>query len=192
MILYGLDIETDTSQNGFDPSIARVLSVAVASHDGSVLVVLDDEDEVALLGETLNVLHGLEPGTVATWNGSGFDLSFLAIRLSRYGFHHNWDLWQSARPAKYPPVGGYPVRARIGTHAHIDVAFPYQALCETSGIEWSLKPVARHFGRTPIEVDRASTHTLSQETLRAYVASDAVETAYLAHLLGAAATQWID
>lgn len=191
-IIYGLDIETDTTVNGFDPSVARILSVAVATHDGAQRVVLDHDDEHTLLTELLAALGGLEPGIIVTWNGSGFDIAFLIARFAHHRMSHGWDTWPSSRASKYPPVGSHPLRARLGAHSHADVAFAYKEWCDEKGVEWSLKPVARALGRTPIEVDRAATHELSASVLRAYVASDAEETAFLAVRLGGSLASHVD
>lgn len=190
--IYGLDIETDTAINGVSPKDSSVISAAVATADGAVCRVFDNQNEAALLTELLECLEGLEPGVVATWNGSGFDLAFLAERMRIIGISHQWMLWPSERPAKYPPVGGHTVRAKLTAHTHVDIAYAYKALATEACIEWSLKPVARHLGHDPVEVDRAATHLLSQDELRAYVASDAVVTAALAEHLAEDLSLWVD
>jgi DNA polymerase elongation subunit (family B) len=190
--IYGLDIETDTAINGVSPHESSVISAAVASADASVCKVFDASSEYALLEELLSCLEGLEPGVVVTWNGSGFDLAFLAERMRIIGLAHPWTLWPSSRTAKYPPVGGHTVRAKLSSHIHADIAYAYKELAAENAIEWSLKPMARHLGHDPVEVDRAATHLLSASELRAYVASDAVVTAALAEHLGEALELWVD
>ncbi len=192
MRIYGLDIETDTAINGVSPKDSSVISAAVATADGATCRVFDNQNEVALLRELLEYLEGLEPGIIATWNGSGFDLMFLAERMRILGIDHQWTLWPSDRPAKYPPVGGHTVRAKVAAHAHVDIAYAYKVLATDAFIEWSLKPVARHLGHDPVEVDRAATHLLSQDELRAYVASDASVTAALAEHLAEDLSLWVD
>ena len=78
-IVYGLDIETDTTTNGLDPAVARVLTVALSS-DGVDEVFCGDE--AMLLRELDLRLAELEPGVIATWNGAAFDLPFIADRAS--------------------------------------------------------------------------------------------------------------
>ena len=192
MRIYGLDIETDTAINGVSPKDSSVISAAVATADGLVCRVFDAEPEHELLEQLLEFIEGLEPGIIATWNGSGFDLAFLVERMRIIGVPHTWTLWPSARPAKYPPVGGHTVRAKLTAHTHVDIAYAYKALARDVSIEWSLKPVARHLGHDPVEVDRAATHLLSQDELRAYVASDATVTALLAEHLAEDLNLWVD
>jgi hypothetical protein len=72
------------------------------------------------------------------------------------------------------------VRARWGSLGHVDVAHLYKDLAAEHGIAWSLKPVARHHGMTPVEVDRTAIHNLSADELTAYVVSDVVVTLDLA------------
>jgi DNA polymerase elongation subunit (family B) len=190
--IYGLDIETDTEINGVSPKDSSVISAAVASADGLVCRVFDAESEYVLLEQLVGYLEGLEPGIIATWNGSGFDLAFLAERMRIIDVSHSWTLWPSARLAKYPPVGGQTVRAKLTEHTHVDIAYAYKAFATDAAIEWSLKPVARHLGHDPVEVDRTATHLLSQDELRAYVASDATVTALLAEHLAEDLNLWVD
>jgi DNA polymerase elongation subunit (family B) len=190
--VYGLDIETDTTINGVSPKDSSVISAAVASADGSVCEVFDAASERELLEQLLGYLEGLEPGIITTWNGSGFDLAFLVERMRIVGITHPWTLWPSARAAKYPPVGGHTVRAKLSSHSHADIAYAFKALATDCSIEWALKPMARHFGHDPVEVDRAATHLLTSSELRAYVASDAIVTAALAEHLGEGLLLWVD
>src|SRR3954447_16716520 len=75
--IYGLDIETDTTENGLDPDVAAVVTVALAG-PGYEEVFTGDEPQ--LLIDLDDRLHQLEPGVIATWNGAAFDLPFLADR----------------------------------------------------------------------------------------------------------------
>ena len=79
--LYGLDIETDTTVDGLDPRVGRVLAVAVAQADG--VTVLDDSCEAELLAGLERHLAGLDPGVLVTWNGARFDLPYLSTRAAR-------------------------------------------------------------------------------------------------------------
>src|SRR5688500_12385793 len=81
--LYGLDIETDTSDDGLDPGVARVVAVGVSSVEAGDVVLTGDEAGVltALDGHLADV----DPGVVVTWNGGAFDLPFLAARAAVHG-----------------------------------------------------------------------------------------------------------
>src|SRR3954447_9178200 len=81
--IYGLDIETDTSVDGLDPAVARIIAVAVAGPRG--VRVFDDSDEALLLDRLDWHLASLEPGVIATWNGAAFDLPFLDDRARALG-----------------------------------------------------------------------------------------------------------
>src|SRR5690348_12681457 len=76
--IYGLDIETDTTVDGLDPQRSRIVAAAVAGPHG--VRVFDDRDESLLLDRLDWHLAALEAGVLATWNGAGFDLPFLADR----------------------------------------------------------------------------------------------------------------
>jgi len=80
--VYGLDIETDTSENGLDPRVARVLTVALScpGHDE-----VFSGRESTLLFDVDQRLAELEPGVIATWNGAAFDLPFISDRAALYG-----------------------------------------------------------------------------------------------------------
>ena len=190
--IYGLDIETDTTIDGRDPLVARILSVAVATADRSTCVVFESHDEQEML-ESLNAtLNALPAGMVATWNGSGFDLAFLMHRASVHNVVLDWQVTDSDRTSKYPPVLGTVLQGTLGPHRHVDVAYAFMEYAADNNVKWSLKPVARSLGMEPVEVDRANTHLLSQEVLAEYVASDAVVTACLAEILKERITLWVD
>jgi DNA polymerase elongation subunit (family B) len=185
--LYGLDIETDTTVDGLDPSVGRVLAVAVATADG--VTVVDDADEGHLLGRLDRHLAGLAPGVIVTWNGARFDLPYLSARADAAGVGLGLALVADPSRARLPrsgdrspagPAGGY--RAWWGRHRHLDVYRCYRAdVGRALGMACSLKAVAALAGLAPVEVDAARVHVLDRATLRAYVASDAACTRELAH-----------
>ncbi|HNG22690.1 MAG TPA: 3'-5' exonuclease, partial [Microthrixaceae bacterium] len=111
--LYGLDIETDTSVDGLDPSVSPIVAVAVATPDGD-RVFQGAEDLV--LHRTDELMSELDPGIVVTWNGSGFDLPFLAERAQRLGVTLGLDLWDDGPERTEPGV----VRGRWYAHDHLD------------------------------------------------------------------------
>lgn len=185
--LLGLDIETDTSHGGgLDPTSAKITAVAVSAVAGMgreaslSTTVFCGDDECALLQKVEAHVRELPAGIIVTWNGSCFDLPFLADRMRLHGV--DTALRLSPDPmvvVKYAPLpghqGGY--RARWGAHQHVDVAGLYRAFALEHGLAWSLKPVARAvLGVKPIEVDRSAVHQLSDEALVRYNASDAVVT----------------
>ena len=76
--VYGLDIETDTATDGLDPQVGRILCIGISGSGGEL--VLAHHDEAALLADLDDWLADMTPGVLATWNGSAFDLPYLATR----------------------------------------------------------------------------------------------------------------
>jgi DNA polymerase elongation subunit (family B) len=172
--VYGLDIETDTTSNGLDPSVAAVVTVALScdSHDE-----VFTGDEADLLRELDGRLARLEPGVIATWNGAAFDLPFLADRAARNGVElglaTRLDPGITLRRAPLPGHRGA-YRARWHDHDHIDAYRLYRGdVGPALRVSCSLKSIARLVGLAPIEVDRERIHDLSREALHAYASSDA-------------------
>lgn len=165
--LYGLDIETDTSVDGLDPSVSPIVAVAVATPDGD-RVFQGAEDLV--LHRTDELMSELDPGIVVTWNGSGFDLPFLAERAQRLGVTLGLDLWDDGPERTEPGV----VHGRWYAHDHLDGYRLYRAdVGRSLGFPCGLKPLSRLVGLAPVEVDRSCIHLLDDAALEAYVASDA-------------------
>lgn len=165
--LYGLDIETDTSVDGLDPSVSPIVAVAVATPDGD-RVFQGPEDLV--LHRTDELMSELDPGIVVTWNGSGFDLPFLAERARRLGVTLGLNLWDDGPERTEPGV----VRGRWYAHDHLDGYRLYRAdVGRSLGFPCGLKPLSRLVGLAPVEVDRSCIHLLDDAALEAYVASDA-------------------
>jgi DNA polymerase elongation subunit (family B) len=180
--LYGLDIETDTTVDGLDPQVGRVLAVAVAGGDRAE--VLADVDEIALLGRLDAHLADLPAGVLVTWNGARFDLPYLATRADRLGVVLGLVLEADrTRRSHHSPLPGHDgaYRARWHHHAHLDVYRSYQAdVGPMLRMACTLKDVARLAGLAPVEVDATRVHTLTAAALDAYVASDAICTRELA------------
>jgi hypothetical protein len=179
--VYGFDIETDTTVDGLDPRCARILAAAVAGPEGTV--VFDDADEALLLDRLDWFLAGLEPGVLATWNGGGFDLPFVADRAARHGLLLGLRLALATDVVRtHTPLPGHEgvYRAFWHGHAHVDGYRVFRGdVGPALGVSSSLKSVARLCGLQPIEVDRAAVHECPPARLRAYVASDAACTRLL-------------
>ncbi|MGI8939236.1 MAG: ribonuclease H-like domain-containing protein [Iamia sp.] len=172
--VYGLDIETDTSQDGLDPRVAPVVTVALSlsTHDETF-----SGRESTLLFDLDQRLRSLPRGVLATWNGSAFDLPFLAYRAAL----HRLDLGlrllldpglRSSRAPLPGHQGAY--RGAWHHHSHLDAYRLYKSdVGPVLRVSCSLKSIARLVGLTPVEVDRNRIHDLSHEALHAYASSDA-------------------
>jgi uncharacterized protein YprB with RNaseH-like and TPR domain len=172
--VYGLDIETDTSENGLDPRVAAVVTVALA---GPGYEEVFTGPEHALLADVDERISQLEPGVIATWNGAAFDLPFLADRAALHevplGLRLQHDRAITMRRAPLPGHRGA-YRASWFDHGHLDAYRLYRGdVGPALRISCSLKSIARFVGLAPIEVDRTKIHDLSNEALHAYAASDA-------------------
>lgn len=173
--VYGLDIETDTTVDGLDPLVARVVAVAVAGADGAT--VFDDANEALLLDRLDWHLASIEPGVLATWNGANFDLPFLHHRARRHGV----DLGLRLRPDPDLPLPREPLPGHAHTnrawwhgHAHLDAYRVYRAdVVPALGVSGGLKSIAQLCGLTPVQVDPSRLHQLARDEIRAYVSSDA-------------------
>ncbi len=172
--VYGLDIETDTTENGLDPRVASVVTVALAS-PGYEEVFTGPEH--VLLAELDARLRDLEPGVLATWNGAAFDLPFIADRAALYGMALGLRLeLDPGITMRRAPLPGHEGAYRAGWygHDHLDAYRVYRGdVGPALRISCSLKSIARFVGLAPVEVDRTRIHDLSNEALHAYAASDA-------------------
>lgn len=171
--LYGFDIETDTTVDGLDPARSRVVAVALAGLDDGDTVVTGPERTILAAVDAL--LAEAEPGVIVTWNGSSFDLPFIADRARHVGV----DLGLMLRPddtidLRHPPLTGHSAayRAHWHHHDHLDAYLAFRATSapEVSG---SLKAVAAADGLTPVLADASAVHLMSATRLDSYVRSDA-------------------
>lgn len=173
-LVYGLDIETDTSVDGLDPSVASVLTVAL-SNPGFDEVFTGPEPE--LLDQLDRRLAEVEPGVLATWNGAAFDLPFLAQRAELHGLPLGLRLRHDpVLSSRHEPLPGHPgaYRARWYDHGHVDAYRLYRGdVGPALRVSCALKSIARLVGLTAVEVDRTRIHELSHEALHAYAANDA-------------------
>jgi DNA polymerase elongation subunit (family B) len=172
--VYGLDIETDTTENGLDPRVAAVVTVALA---GPGYEEVFTGPELELLIDLDERLAELEPGVLCTWNGAAFDLPFLADRAAIAGVPLGLRLVPDPTVVlSRGPLAGHAgaYRARWYGHRHLDGYRMYRGdVGRVLHISCSLKAIARVVGLTPVEVDRERIHELALADLDAYVASDA-------------------
>lgn len=180
-LVYGLDIETDTTVGGLDPSTAAIIAVAVTGPGWNLVL---DDPEPQLLQRLNHELLQLPAGVLVTWNGARFDLPFIADRAERCGVELGLRLqpdhrFRSHRDPLPGHLGGY--QASWHHHRHLDAYAVYRSDVGASlGLPCGLKPLARMVGLTPVEVDRERLHELTPEAVAAYVASDAELTRELA------------
>ncbi len=191
--IYGLDIETDTTVDGLDPSVSRILAVALST--GGVDELFDGPEDELLMALD-DRLADLEPGVLATWNGGAFDLPFIADRAARWRLQIGLRIVADPRIRhRHEPLPGHDhcYRAAWFGHAHLDA---YRLYRDDVGpalrISCSLKSIARFVGLAPIEVDRERIHDLTREALHAYAASDARLARVLAERRWATATRRVD
>jgi DNA polymerase elongation subunit (family B) len=208
--LYGLDIETDTTVDGLDPSIGRILAVAVVAATTSspeqaemvqtaepeIVEVFDHPDEAELLGLLDRGLASLPPGVLVTWNGARFDLPYLATRAERHGVGLGLRLrLDPSLSGRHQPLPGHQgaYRATWHHHHHLDAYRLYQAdVGPALRLPCSLKVVASLAGLAPVEVDASKMHELSPAQIATYVRSDARCTAVLARRRWATAQFAVD
>jgi DNA polymerase elongation subunit (family B) len=173
--IYGFDVETDTRVDGLDPGRSRIVAAAVASATGTV--VFSDADEATLLDRLDWHLAALEPGVVATWNGSAFDLPFVADRARGHGLVLGLRLaLDPAIARRHAPLAGHAgaYRASWHGHAHVDGYQVFRAdVAPALNVSSSLKSVARLCGLEPVQLDASVLHLAAGAAVREYVASDA-------------------
>ena len=174
---YGLDIETDTTVNGLDPTQAEIVAIALTmpySSDGDVVLT---GPEAQMLKDLDDLLQELPAGVIVTWNGAAFDLPFLAERARRAGVPLHLRLAEDPSlddPRRPSRDGRSAYRASWGAHRHLDGYRLYRAdVGRALRLPCGLKPMAKLVGLQPVEVDREQIHQLSPQDLHEYVASDA-------------------
>ncbi|MCP3853272.1 MAG: hypothetical protein GY745_20785 [Actinomycetia bacterium] len=150
-VLYGLDIEIDTTIEALDPEVSPIMGVALS---GPRVDELFTGPEPLLLAGLDHRLQGLEPGVIVTWDGARFDLPFIAARA------RVWDtplhLHLEARPGS---DGSF--NAMWGPHRHLDA----RRLYDQAGRGRTRFGRRRAAGSAPPE--------LGSEALHANPASDA-------------------
>lgn len=140
-------------------------------------VVFDDDDEAALLTAADAAVAELSSGVLVTWNGSGFDLPFIAHRAGLLGLDLGLvTVFDPTIPGRHEPLPGHPGRVRGRWHrlGHLDGYQAYRAdVGQNLPLSCGLKALARFVGLPVVEVDRARIHELPVAERRRYVASDA-------------------
>jgi hypothetical protein len=192
-VVYGLDIETDTRENGLDPRVAAITTVALSSPD-------DDETftgtETDILSDLDRRISELPPGVLATWNGASFDLPFLADRARHHDLAFGLRLRLDRRiRLHHPPLPGHTgaYRGSWYSHGHVDAYRLYRGdVGPALRISCSLKSIARLVGLHAIEVDRTRMQDLSREALHAYAASDARLARVLTERRWSTASRFVD
>ena len=173
-LIYGLDIETDTSVDGLDPAVSPVVTVALSTPTADEVFVGPEAEMLAALDARL---RALEPGVIATWNGAAFDLPFLVDRAAACGLGLGLRLVPDPTiTLHHGPLAGHDgaYRATWYGHHHVDAYRIYRSdVGRVLRVSCSLKSIARVVGLTPVEVDRERIHELPAAVLDAYVASDA-------------------
>ena len=193
-LLYGLDIETDTSTDGLDPGVGAIVAVAVSTGGAGDSVITGSEPAILrLLDDTL---AELEPGILVTWNGAAFDLPYLAARARQHdidlGLELHWDP-RASRPGRKPlpgHIGSY--AARWSDHAHLDAYRAWRANTADPEESCALKSVARREGLDPVELDRSAIHHVALPELRRYASSDAAAARVLAERNWNAVRSFVD
>ena len=190
-VIYGLDIETDTSCDGWDPAVAAVRTVALSSRSADEVFT---GDEATLLHALDRRLRTLPPGIVATWNGATFDLPFIADRARLLGvdlgLHLCLDRRLTLRRAPLPGhAGAY--RGAWHHHGHLDT---FRLYGDTGGpAPWvSLRTIGRLLGLGGQAGGACRSHDLTNEALHAHAPSDARLARVLAMRRWSAATRLID
>jgi DNA polymerase elongation subunit (family B) len=172
--IYALDIETDTTVNGLDPKVSKIIAVAVSCSRGDNKVFTGSEVEI--LTKLERYIRKLPDGVIVTWNGAVFDLPFLMDRYQTLGVDTTLEIAPDLQVhIKYEPLKGHKsgYKGRWGYHAHCDISPLYYTLATKLGLRHGLKPVAREIlGIEPIEVDRTQMHRLSNKQLYDYAISD--------------------
>lgn len=187
--IYAFDIETTTDPArpgyGLDPRESPITAIAVADHTGSAVFTGAEPD---ILADFRVWADTLPSGLLVSWNGSAFDIPYLITRYQINTLPHHWRArTHPGLACKYGPTPGWDGavlatwNTTTTTHAHFDISGWYKPVAEAAGITWGLKPVAEHIlEATPVTVDRTAMHTLTDQQLRDYGASDALITYQLA------------
>jgi len=190
-VIYGLDIETDNTSDGLDPAVASVRAVALSGRAFDDLFVGDERDLLRALDARL---AALPTGVLATWNGSAFDLPFLADRARILGIDLGLRLCLDRRLTLHrAPLPGHAGAYRAGwhDHGHLDTFRLYGA-DTTAAQRLSLRSLGRRLGIGVHDVRSSRTQDLGNEALHACAPSDARLARVLAERRWPGAARMID
>ncbi|MBS1846972.1 MAG: hypothetical protein JST73_01735 [Actinobacteria bacterium] len=191
-VVYGLDIETawnaptgrapasDAYADGIvvsDPGTTPI-SRAVLSTRGSDLTFVGDEP--TLLHDLDAALAGLAPGIIATWNGSGFALPYLADRAELCGIRLGLHLAADSRLRhRGDTIPGHDAayRAAWYAHRHLDAAHLYRSgrrpLIDVEDLLHAFRRGSRSRGRVSTRRGEGVATDLSHDLEHAHAANDA-------------------
>lgn len=192
-IIYGLDIETDIRTDAADPAVAAVVRVALS---GRRFDEVFEGPEADLFADLDDRLAGLAPGVIATWNGSTFDLPFIADRARLLGVDLGLRLCMDDRLTMQRallPGHRSAYRAAWHQHTHVDT-FRLYGRPAAAGPWSSLRNIGRVLGLSPAPTaaSTARFEPLSTEAQHAHAASDARLARVLAERRWSAAHRLID
>lgn len=188
--VVAIDIETDTSRgHGLQPYKAQITEMVIC--DRHITIVLAGDEKYILQGFADYMNGRSEEVEVIGWGNTGFDNPFLQIRgkyhsanLKEWGMH----LDDLGFVEGYGPVGGYQnnqsmrwVTPRGVIHHDRDIMIEVKNSpvdVDSGSTHPRLKGLTRHWGMSPIELDRTKMHTYSEEERGAYVASDGIATLF--------------
>lgn len=184
-ITYGLDIEIDTTDGAVDPDLAAIRAIGLSGRGFDHLYT---GDEARMLRDLDDRLRSLAPGILATWNGSMFDLPYIARRADLLGVE--LDLVLVADPSATRgrrPLPGHRCgqRAAWGHHRHLDTFLAY-------GDTTPQAPWTSLLGRRRRRGLIADTGDLLNEALHAHAANDARLARVLTERRGVAALRAVD
>lgn len=165
-ITYGLDIEIDPRAGVVDPATVPIRAIGLSSDRIDHLL---EGDEAQMLRDLDEVLRIAEPGVVATWNGSIFDLPYLADRARIRNVSLDLTLVEEpVRSRRRRPLPGHrgPYLAMWGHHRHLDTYRLYGDA--TPPTTWS-KLLGRGHNRGIV----ADSDDLVNEALNAHARTDA-------------------
>jgi DNA polymerase elongation subunit (family B) len=129
--LVGFDIETDTSVGGLDPETAPIVAVALSTDAGDHVLT---GPEAAILSDIDRLVAELPAGFLVTWNGSGFDLPFVARRAEILGVPLGLDHVDDPSRASRRDPGRRVVRGRWHRLVQLDGYLVYRADVGRAGI----------------------------------------------------------
>ena len=191
--VYGLDIETDTTENGLDPRVAAVVTVALAGPGYEEVFTGPEAELLVDLDERLAELEpGVSPPGTAPPSTCRSCPTEPRCTACRSGCACSTTASITMRRAPLPGHRGA-YRASWYDHGHLDAYRLYRGdVGPALRISCSLKSIARFVGLVPVEVDRTRIHDLSNEALHAYAASDARLARILTERRWGTASRFID